>query len=487
MAKLQSARCPTCGANLPVPPNAPSVTCRYCGNFITIEHRKPPPTQLQGAPSTTLYIDPEEAAKAGRRVGCLVLSIVLFTVLLPVGIGVAPWAYGRIKNSIRPFPAVCETNELIELSGNWEGNGPIIASAGHNCKVHISKSRLKGTTLLKTTSSNVEITLVDTTIETTDVTLQSGSNMKVSITGGSVKSATTVLGGDSNMNVTLENTTVQSTAEAAIKTGYNLKLGATSSKILGKKAALDVKSNADLTLKKASEITSEGTAIKTDSGLKIESEGGKIDGAAGAIVATSGAKITSTGTTFSSKDKAMTFSSGADLDLTDGAVLSGADTGIECDGGDFTFIGTKVQGVPSAIEGKNGLKLKALKKAALVSTGGDGIVVTSNAQLTVNDATIEGARRAIKSTVNTKVKLGPGARLTGRKGGVFAESNLELETNGATIDGGTGPGIESAYNAKVVLQQGTVKGSPALSFARKPQILTIDGTQIQGEQKVPPR
>lgn len=465
MAKLHAARCPSCGANLSVPPNAPFVTCRYCGNTITVQHRKAPVEIAQGIPSTTLYIDPEEARKAGQRVGCIVTSIILFTVLLPVLIGVVPWAYGKLKHGLRPFPAVCELNELVEVSGDWQGSGPIVTSAGHNCKIRISKSHLKGTTLLKTSAANVEITIVDSTIETTEAAIEA----------------------ESNLHVTLENSTLRSTGESAIKTGYNLKLSATASKIGGKKAALDTKANAELTLKKASEITSEGTAIKTESGLKIEAEGGNIDGAEGAIVATSGARIVASGTTFSSKEKVMTLTSGASLELVEGSIVSGTESAIESDGGKMTFAGTKVQGAATAIEGKNGLELKALKKAAIVSAGGDGIAVTSNAQLTINDASVEGARWAVKSTVNTKAKLGPGARLTGRKGGLAAEGNLDLETNGATIDGGAGSGLEAGYNAKIVLQQGTLKGSPALSTGRRPNLLTIDGTQIQGEQKVPAR
>lgn len=489
MAKLRAARCPTCGANLQIPPNAPHVTCRYCGNLITIEHKKPPPMQLQmqmqGVPSRTLYIDPEEAARAGRSVGCMIMGITLVTVLLPLTIGLGPMVVGRIKRAIRPFPAECGVNEQIELSGDFSGTGPVIASAGVNCKILIKKSHLKGSTLLKTSASNVEVTLVDTTVETTEGLVDSGSNMKVSITGGTVKSGGTVLSGDSNLKVTLENTTIESTGDTAIKTGYNLKLSATNAKIIGKKAALDTKANADLTLKKGSEIASAaGTALKTESGLKMDAEGGKIEGGEGAIVATSGAKITAQGTAFSAKEKALAFSSGADLDLRDGSITSQKDAAIECDGGHFTLTGTKVQGASSGIEAKNGVDLRATKKASIVSTGGDAIVLTSNGELTFDDASAEGARRALKSTVNTKLKLRPGARFSGKRGGVYAESNLELESTGATIEGGSGAAIETGYNAKVVLQDGVVKGSPALSFSGRPQVLTIDGTRVDGDKKI---
>jgi hypothetical protein len=301
LAKLHAARCPSCGANIQVPPHAHSIQCRYCANVITVQHQKPPPmAQMPGIPTTTLYIDPEEIARAGSRVGCIIMGAIGAIVLLPVLIGVIAWGGGQMKSKVRPFPAECAHSETIELSGDWTGTGPVIAKADHGCKIHISHAKLKAPTLVKTNTSNVEITLEDVTLETTDSAIQGNANLKIH----------------------LINATITSAGDTAIKVGHNLQLDATASKISGKKAALDMEANAKLTFKNATELTSEGTAIKTKSGLSIDAEGGKIDGGDGAIVATSGAKIGAKNVIFSSKGETLRFTSGATLDLTDGAITS---------------------------------------------------------------------------------------------------------------------------------------------------------------------
>jgi hypothetical protein len=45
----------------------------------------------------------------------------------------------------------------------------------------------------------------------------------------------------------------------------------------------------------------------------------------------------------------------------------------------------------------------------------------------------------------------------------------------------------AGYNARVSFNQGTIKGTPALQFDRKPIALELDGTHVEGAQKVPAR
>jgi hypothetical protein len=493
VAKLLAKRCPTCGANISFPPNVHHVPCRYCGNVIHVEHKKPPPEfhpfgTPGGIPTTTLYVDPDEIARAGRQVGLIITVVTLGTVLLPVLIFAIPAGLKLAKKSARPYPIECGINETVEVSGNWEGTGPVIANAGVNCKVKISKAKLKAKTLLGQSSpANVSIVLEDVTLETTDVALKATNNLKVEVKGGSIKSPANAIVSESNLALTLENTTIESTGETALKAAYNLKLDATNAKLVGKKAGLDADANADLSLKQGSELrSSEGVALKTKSGLKIEAEGGKLEGAEGAIVATSGAKIQAKGTTFASKGTALTFTSGTDLDLDGGSVIGQSEPAIECDGGDLTFAGTKVQGT-TGIAGKVNLKLKATKKALIVGTSADGVEVTSNGELTMTDARLEGARAAFKSGVNTKAKLGQGAQLVGKRGGLLAESNLVIESSGATIEGGSGPGIDAGGNARINFEQGNLKGAPAITADRRPYVWNANGTKIEGEQKIPAR
>jgi LSD1 subclass zinc finger protein len=204
--KIFQAKCPTCGANLPVPPGAPQIMCRYCQNVIHVEHRKPPPEVRPfgspGAmPSRTLYVDPEAAARASKHVGLLILVGVAIPILLPLLIGVLPWAIRSCKSKIRPFPVACGLNEELTVSGNYESTGPIVTSVGHNCKLHIKNAKLKGSTLVKADTFNMELSLENVTIETTEPMIHSGSNLKVKVIGSTLTSATTVFDSDSNMEI----------------------------------------------------------------------------------------------------------------------------------------------------------------------------------------------------------------------------------------------------------------------------------------------
>lgn len=492
--QLVSARCPTCGASLPVPPHVPQVTCRYCQNVIHIEHRKPPPeVRPFGAPgampSRTLYVDPAAASKAGKALGCTIAAAVLLPVLIPLVIGVGPWAAKSCKGAIKPFPVSCGTNEEIEVSGNFEGTGPIITAAAHNCKIHIKDAKLKGSTLLKTDAFNIELTLDNVVVETTEPMIHAGSNLKVKLHGSTLTSNATVLDSDSNLEVDVDATTIESKTAFGVKSKHNLKLRLDNGKIRGKRAGVDTDANLQLTMKKGSEITSsDGVALKTSSSFKLEAEGGKIDGAAGALVLTSGADINATALVISSKEKAITATSSLKLDFTDGSITSLGDGAIDGDSSmDLTLINVKVSAAATAITCASSSKIRATKKTRIVSTSGNGVTTSSNTELSVADAAIEAGGKAFRSTVNSKVKLAQGARLAGKRGGVEGEGNLELDGTGATVEGGAGPGIAAGYNARLAFKQGVLKGAPALQLDRKPMSLDLEGTRVEGEQKVPAR
>lgn len=501
--KTYAAKCPTCGANLPVPQGLHYVTCRYCQNVITIEHRKAPleahSLGPHGAiPSRTLYIDPDALRRANRNVGLVIAFFVLVPMLIPIFIGAGPWAVRSCKSRVKPFPAACASNEELELSGDFESNGPILTAVGVNCKVHIKDSKLRGSTFIKTDSSNLELTLENVTIETTDTTIHAGSNLKARLRGSTLASVNgAVFDSETNMEILeLEKSTLESKSGTAIKAKYNFKLRNMDNSIIrAKKTAIDTDANAEVTMKGASEIKSvEGVAIKTTSSFKLEAEGGKIDGPEGAIVSTSGTTVTARSLSISSiKANAIAATSSLKLDYTDGSITSNAEAAIEGDSSmDLLLANVKVQGVDAGIHAKSSsLKVKATKKTRIVATTGDGIATESNADIALNDATIEGGDKGLKTTVNTKVKLQAGARIAGKRGGIEVTSNCEIDGSGAVIDGGSGPGIDGAgSNTRVAFRQGTLRGVPAIRFSRRPNnanAIDLTGTKVDGEQRIPAR
>lgn len=490
--KVIPAKCPTCGANLPVPPGMVQITCRYCNNVISVEHRKAPPhVQPFGAPgvmpSRTLYVDPAAAARAGKSVGCMIALGVLLPILLPIMIGVGPWAIRSCKGAVKPFPASCGVNEEIELSGNFESAGPILTEVGTNCKIHIKDSKLKGSTLIKGSGSNLTLTLDNVTIETTDAMVRAGVNFKMKIHKSTLTSGGNVFDSDSNMEFQeLDGSTIESKAGVAIKSKYNLKLHAENTKIRGKKGAVDTDSSFELTMKKASEITSsDGVALKTSSGFKLEAEGGKIDGAAGAIASSSGVNITATGLTISSKETTIKVTSGFKADLTDSAITSLTEAAIDGDSGmELVLANTKINGVGTAINAESSLKVRAAKKTRIAASAGNGITTTSNMDLNLNDASVEGTNKGVKGTVNTKIRLSQGARIAGTRGGVEVDSNFDMEATGAAIDGGAGAGLFLSSNAKIAFRQGALRGVPAIEAKYRPQILDLEGTKVDGAQRI---
>jgi hypothetical protein len=492
LAKLVSTKCPSCGAGLQVPPQANQVPCRYCGNVITIEHKKPPPhVHPFGAPgfapSRTIYIDPQALARHSRANAYIVLAVVGLTIVLPLLIGVVPMACRSLKRSMKPFPASCGTNEEVTLSGDWEGSGSAFEKVAHNCKIRIKRSKIKAKSLFETDSFNVEVTLEDSTVETTDVLVKSGSNLKLRVVGGSLTSQANVVETSSGLVLTLENTRLDSKLATAVKSTSGTKLTATNAKLHGKKFALDTESGLDANLKGASELTSEGTALKTSSGLKLEMDGGKIDGGQSALVGTSGLNVIAHGVTFTAKEKAISASSSFHLEMTDGSITAQTEPALSLDSSpDLVLTNAKIQGTV-AVESKSSAKIRATKKTKLTGTIGDGVVTTSSFDLTLNDAVVEAARAGLRCGTNAKVRMLQGARISGKKGGIAGDGNLELEGVGATIDGGAGAGIKPGYNGDIDFKQGVLKGIPAVEFDRKPRVFEVDGTRVDGEAKIPPR
>ena len=465
--------------------------CRYCQNVIHVEHRKPPPEVRPfgspGAmPSRTLYVDPMATAAAGKHVGLLILLGVLIPILLPLIIGVGPLAVRSCKGTLKPYPITCGLNGRVTVSGDFEGTDPIVTSTEHNCKVHIKNAKLKGSKLVDTNAFNLELTLENVTIETTEPMIRAGSNLVVKVTASTLTAPGAEFDSESNMQIDLEGSSVESKNAAAIKSKHNLKVRMDNGKVRGKKAGFDTDSSFSLTMKNGSEVTaSDGPAIKTASSFNLEADGGKIDGG---LVMSSNGKIEATGLTITSRERAIAATSSLTLDYTEGSITSATDAAIDGTSSlDLTLTNTKVQGATTAIVSESNTKIRASKKTQIIALQDNGITTTSNSELNLAEATVEAGGKAFKGTVNDKLKLGQGARLAGKKGGIEVENNVEIEATGATIDGGNGPALSAKYNGRITFKQGTIKGTPALLFERKPTSLEIEGTRIEGDQKIPAR
>src|SRR5512144_643449 len=84
-------RCPTCGASLEVV-DAPSVTCKYCGNFVPVppELRPHKPQQPQVVIQQVDFSSPQygEATRAGRSLGCVIGIVVLLITIGAIGFSI---------------------------------------------------------------------------------------------------------------------------------------------------------------------------------------------------------------------------------------------------------------------------------------------------------------------------------------------------------------------------------------------------------------
>lgn len=493
MAKLKavSANCPSCGAALPVMPGVPQITCRYCQNVITVEMRTPPPEirpfgMPGGIPSRTLYVDPKVMAAAQKGIGAAVGVVVIVTVvtaLLPVIILGVVFGGGSCLRAIRPYPIACGLNDDVTVSGDWSGTEPVVKEAGVNCKIHIKDAKIKAPTFLTKASTNLEITLENTTIETTDTAFTLTSNPKLHLVNSTILSQGYVFDSDSNLEIDADGSTIESKAGTAIKSKYNLKLRATNTKIRGKKSAVDTDANFELTLKKGSEVTStDGVAIKASSSMKLEVEGGKITGGAGALQASSGLTITGSGLTLSTpKDKALEVTSGLKIDLTDSSITSTADEAIDADSGlELVLANTVVQG-RIGVETKSGLKIKASKKSRIVGAVGNGVTTTSGADISLAESSIEGGAIALKTDSSCKLKLGPGSRIAGKRGGLYSESGLNLDGTNTAIEGGAGPGLRTTSGGTIAVRASVISGAPGIQTDRAIP-MDLAGTRVEGGQ-----
>jgi hypothetical protein len=466
--------------------------------MIHVELGKPPPNVHPfgapgGMPSTTLYLDPA-MQRAGAGVGVLVLVMVLLPLAIAVVGGVATWALSAAKDAkkaaagvLRPFPATCDDeNSELELSGNYEGDGPLVEVTTSHCTIRIKGSRLKGTTLVKGRPSELDIRLEDVTVETTETLLDGRRNTRLYVKGGKLSAPATVLAG-AGLDVELDGATLESTDGSAIRDESSLALKATNATIRGKTTAIEGGNGTKIVLRGATTVVSDDIAIQGTS-LDLDAQGGKIEGIEAAIVDSLTPNIKTRDTVIIAKERAIVVKRGR-LSFTGGSVTSLASVAIANESPSTTEIalaGATVKGVEAAVGGEHNMKIRATKKARLIATSGNAVDAGGHLEMNLDDATVEAAAIGVKAGMHAKLRLTNGSSIKGARAGVHAENNLTLDMRDATIEGGSGHAVKATFNARITAT-GTLRGKPAIELSRQPISLDLSAARVDGEQIVPRR
>lgn len=478
--RLRASQCPNCGAGLKLDPKLDAVQCQYCGTVLHVEHRKrPPPTQQGPVRPNTVYVQPQ----AGRMVAGLIIAVTLSAILLPVGMVVGPMLLRRVGSAVQPFPANCGMNEELKLSGDYKSDGVLIEAA-HNCKIVIEDSKLEAKSLIDSGAFNVELTLKNVTLVTSETSIRLGSNAKIKIEGGSVQSKGWILDVDSNPQLEIKAAKLDA-GEGIATESVNLKLNAEQTTFKAAKTAFEIGSNGDFRLKKGVEINAGEVAFRADSNLQIKGDGTKIEAGEALVVGDSSTRVTLDDATLKAKRQGFVVGSssqlvfeGGSLDVQEGSAVEARSSSVT-----LSASGTKIQSAKDAFTGTSNNKLKLTKKAQLVSVRGSAFVAEVNADVTVEDSVLKGAKHALVCDTNCKVRAAD-TEFTSGSGALRATGNAQIELEDTRVNGGTGPALSGSYNARIRLLRTTAQGTPALSFERRPNQLELEQSNLIGGQRI---
>ncbi len=421
--KLLEQRCPSCNAPLQVSPSEAVVTCRYCGNSISIQRQKAPSgvpnVSSFGAPghvpSTVLYI-PSASVGAASFLPAL---IPLF-IFLVIGIGGAVSALGRRFVSL---PATCRPNETLTISGKtFDGTQPAIV-AGVNCKITIKDSTLTSTDAIVKGGINLELRIVNSKLKSKTHAIDLAStNAKVWISDKSeIRGDEVGIFGENNVELEVKDSTV-SGGQDGIDLGSNGKVTLTDAKIVGKEHGIKAGSSA--------KVTSKNTTITADeSGVRLESSSGSFDGRS---------------TTIAAGDVALFLESNGDVKLADKSVL------------------------------------KASKGDGIVTK-------STNLKLQLEDTKVEAREVGLRLSGNADVRLRKGAMVHGDAGGLRSDYNLKLSVEGATIDSAGPAVAGTSNAEVRVTTGSSVKGTPAFQFSSNPSRFDVPDGTFTGEKQLDSR
>lgn len=463
-------------------PQVEWVKCQYCGTSLHVERARLPRTTTQQQPANVVYVPPAPS----RALGCVLLTVGLGTVALPLALTFGPSLARQVGHSMRPFPAVCSMNEELHLSGDFTSDGVLIQAA-HNCKITIEGSKLKGKSLLDANAFNVEVTLKNVTLETSETSIRLGSNAKIKVEGGSIRSEGWIFEIDANPQLDLQSTKLEG-GKGIATDSVNLKLSAEQTSFRAGKSAFELGSNADLRFRKEVELIANEVGIQGEHNLQIRADAPKLQAGDALVVSGSSAKLSFDGAKLDAGKRGFVLGSVSQLTLNGGQLLVQAGPALD---GRASSVGLSASGarIESTADGflaGTGARLTLANQARLVSSRGSAFVGEGHARIELEDATVTAERTAVSCGSHCKLTL-TRSELQGKTGGVKVGSHASFLVNSCTIQGGSGPGIAATYATELTVQQGTVQGAPALLTERRPNTLELAGVNLIGGQRIPGR
>lgn len=531
--QLKAQRCPVCSAPLEaLAPAATSITCRYCGNVIAVEHRKPTAAETragfqQGRPPT-LYV--HTGGGGGKAVGCFVAGMIFFTVVLPLGAAFGGGCVRMVKNSVKPFPATCSVNEELHLSGkDWKDKGPAI-NAGTNCKIWVEGGKFGGDAFFVGKGSNVELHLENVEVVVTGTAIVADHNMKLFAKNSKIEGGQFAMKAEGNVELELEGGTFTG-GKAALSLGSNPKVEAAGTAFVSKENGIVVSSNAKIDLKNKARIDAGKTGVVSESSLEFSQEDGILKAKTIGIKTTSNGKLNLSGVDLSTAANAIVADSSARITLTNTKLLAseiGVQTGssstIEVEGGtlvgktaavrvdssvkvrfkgttvqsdgvvvdarsgnsEVTAEGAKMTGGEAVVLAKTNTKLRLTKKSE--ARARDGLLAESNTEVACEDSTIEASTGiAIRVETNGNVKLTSGCKVTGKRRGLEGGTNLTLSVSQASI-ASDGIGVKGGSNGRLTFNRANIRGTEAaLDFSGRVMSFDESDSQFIGARKTPGR
>lgn len=390
------------------------------------------------------------------------------------------------KKPVERFPVACRNGDTIYVSGNWNGPGPAITSVAQYCKLFVSNATIVSSSLLSTDAPDLEITLDNVVLNASDVGLKTGPALVLTVKDSQLTAQRDAVVSSGRLAIEVTRSKIGGTHGAAIRAGKAAEVNLENSTLFGAQG-IAAQLSAEVRMDRESAVTATaGIAIEGGAGSRVVLDGGSLSATGSAIKATISLKVEATGgvilstgdTTVAATDAAEVTLSGSKLASSAGCMRFGGGAQVSVSGGGVDCEGDMLVG------GAN-LLLTATRNASL-GTRGNGIAGTTNTTVTLEDAALAAKGTAIKGLTNTVIRL-KSATLSGGQAAIDAGSAMELETVGSTILSESGPAVSGGFGAVLVANGGMIRGTPALVFLMRPMTVNVSGTQIVGEQKIPPR
>lgn len=310
-----------------------------------------------------------------------------------------------------------------------------------------------------TCGMNQELSIVGRKFEGTGTLITGDINCKIKIKDSTLKGDIVVLA-KNLVEVTIENSTLEG-KQTAVKLEMNSKLDAKKQTVLkAEETGVEAGINAQVSLEDSS-IEGGEVGIKADSNFKLRANKSKVSGKEYGIKAENNFELEGKELTLSGGRVALDGEVNLKADLR-GGVLEGGEAGIH------------MSGPNASVKMSRGARISARESALKTS---------SNLELHMEDALIDGGEIGIETEVNPKLTLGPKARIHGKKIAVKAGVNLELDMRSATLES-EAVAVCAPFNVEIGARESVIKGGvDAFRFQRKPNELELTATTVTGAQQ----